>query len=237
MYIVLEGIVGSGKTTQVKKLGEYLRSVIASGAWRSSYKKNSLLYSGLLRASQWRVQNVIHVREPGTTPIAEDIRHLAQGKEWEDETMHPLTNAYLFAAARAQTLQTVVQPALERWDIVISDRCFLSSCAIQWEAQWVGVNTVLWINKEAVGKILPDIIFYLDVDIDLALSRTFDEGGDKFEKEGKEFYEAIVRWYEKCAKWKKLEWRFVRIDANRSEEKVFEKIIQYLNNSIRNIWH
>ena len=104
MYIVLEGIVGSGKTTQVKKLVEYFRQ---NGAV------------------------VTQVREPGTTPIAEDIRHLAQAKHWEEEAMHPLTNAYLYAAARAQTLQTIVKPALERGDIVISDRSFLSSCAIQ----------------------------------------------------------------------------------------------------------
>ncbi len=108
MYIVLEGIVGSGKTTQVKRLVEYFRS---------------------------QGKSVVHVREPGTTPIAEDIRYLAQSKEWTDEKMHPLANAYLYAAARAQTVHTVVYPALERGDIVISDRCFLSSCAIQGEAQ------------------------------------------------------------------------------------------------------
>ncbi len=87
MYILLEGIVGSGKTTQVRKLVEYFRS---------------------------EGKSVVQVREPGTTHIAEDIRHLAQGKTWEDETMHSITNAYLFAAARAQTLQTIVYPALER---------------------------------------------------------------------------------------------------------------------------
>jgi dTMP kinase len=87
MYIVFEGIVGSGKTTQAKKLVEY--------------------FCGLGKS-------VTHVREPGSTPIAEDIRHLAQGKEWKNETMHPLTNAYLYGAARAQTLETVVKPALER---------------------------------------------------------------------------------------------------------------------------
>ncbi len=53
------------------------------------------------------------MREPGSTPIAEDIRHLAQGKEWENESMHPITNAYLYAAARAQTLHTVVKPNLD----------------------------------------------------------------------------------------------------------------------------
>ena len=106
MYIVFEGIVGSGKSTQVKKLVELFHS-------------------------KYPDKNVIQVREPGSTPIAEDIRHFAQKKEWENEDMHPLTNAYLYAAARAQTLQTVVKPALERGDIVVSDRSFLSSCAIQ----------------------------------------------------------------------------------------------------------
>lgn len=205
MYIAFEGIVGAGKSTQVRRLVEYFRK-------------------------QWKT--VIHVREPGSTPIAEDIRYLAQVKHWEDEAMHPLTNAYLYAAARAQTLQTVVKPALERGDIVISDRCFLSSCVIQWEAQWLRMNRVIWINKEAVEKLLPDVIFYLDVDIDLALERTFDEGGDKFEKEGREFYKKIIWGYEKCSKWKKLEWRFVRIDANRSEDEVFNLIIQYITNTI-----
>jgi dTMP kinase len=104
MYIAIEGIVGSGKTTQVKKLVEY---------FRNNGKK------------------VTQVREPGSTPIAEDIRYLAQGKIWENEDMHPLTNCYLFSAARAQTLATVVEPALANGYTVISDRCFLSSAVIQ----------------------------------------------------------------------------------------------------------
>jgi dTMP kinase len=74
---------------------------------------------------------VIHVREPGSTQIAEDIRHLAQAKEWENEVIHPLTNAYLYAAARAQSLHTVVKPALESGMIVVSDRSFLTSVAYQ----------------------------------------------------------------------------------------------------------
>lgn len=75
------------------------------------------------------------VREPGSTPIAEEIRSLAQAKQWQDEDMHPITNAYLYAAARAQTLHTVVKPALESGKVVVSDRSFLSSLAYQGEAQ------------------------------------------------------------------------------------------------------
>ncbi len=228
MYIVLEGIVGSGKSTQVKKLVEYFDSVIARNEAIQFFQEPGLprrFSQEQKNSSQWQEQKVIQVREPWTTPIAEDIRYLAQGKTWDDEEMHPLTNAYLYAAARAQTLHTVVKPALERGDIVISDRSFLSSLAIQWEAQWLGIERVFEINREAIGDILPDIVFYLDIDVDLALSRIFDQSGDKFEREWKVFYEAIIHGYEKCEKLEIMKNRFVRIDANGSEEEIFKKII------------
>jgi dTMP kinase len=135
MYIVLEGIVGSGKTTQVQKLVEYFRRTPFvkgdKGDFVSGKNPQSLRDSSFAK----ELREVIHVREPGSTPIAEDIRHLAQGKEWEKESMHPLTNAYLYTAARSQTLHTIVKPTLDAGQIVISDRCFLSSCAYQGEAQ------------------------------------------------------------------------------------------------------
>ncbi len=94
-------------------------------------------------------REVIHVREPGGTPIAEDIRTLAQAKEW-DEPMHPVCNAYLYAAARAQSLHMVVEPALKQGKIVVADRSFVTSLAYQGEAQGLGFETVLAINAEAV---------------------------------------------------------------------------------------
>lgn len=235
VYIVFEGIVGSGKSTQAKRLVEHLNFVIANGALPecdnpANTDKDSLLFARLLRASQWQKPQVIYVREPGSTPIAEDIRNLAQKKEWENENMHPMTNAYLYAAARAQTLHTIVKPALESGKIVISDRSFISSCAIQWEAQWLGINTVLRINKSAVGKIFPDLVFYLDIDVDVSLSRTFDSFGDKFEREWKQFYESIVRGYEKCEKLEIMKKRFIRIDAGGNEDEIFERICSYLPN-------
>lgn len=201
MYIVFEGIVGSGKTTQVQKLVEYFKSL---------------------------GRDVVSVREPGSTQIAEDIRYLAQTKEWEGETMHPLTNAYLYSAARAQTLETVVKPTLDSGKIVISDRSFLSSCVIQGEAQWLGMERVLQINLPIVRDILSDIVFYLEVDIDTALGRTFDDAWDKFEREGRDFYEAITRGYEKCKTLDVVKDRFITIDANGSEEEVFDRIISHI---------
>ena len=204
MYIVFEGIVGSGKSTQSKRLVAFLRE-------------------------KYGTDMIVHVREPGSTPIAEDIRTLAQWKEWENETMHPLANAYLYAAARAQTLHTVVKPALEAGKIVISDRSFLSSVAYQGVAQWLGMGTVLRSNEKEIKNIFPDSIFYMDIDVDVALSRTFDTAGDKWEKMWKEFFQSIVRGYEKCEKWKPLKDRFIRIDAKGTQDEIFQKILVKLD--------
>jgi len=200
MYIVFEGIVGSGKSTQSKKLVEFL-------------------------TQKYGQEKIVHVREPGSTPIAEDIRYLCQGKEWENEKMHPLTNAYLYAAARAQTLHTVVTPALDRGQIVVSDRSFLSSCAYQGEAQWLGIDTILSVNTDAVEWCLPDIVFYMDIDVETSLSRTFDAIWDKWEKMWKDFFEKIVLGYEKCEKLEIMKNRFVRIDANRDPDSIFQDIL------------
>ncbi len=203
MYIVFEGIVGSGKTTQCKKLVEFLQK-------------------------KYGDEKILSVREPGSTSIAEDIRTLAQSKKWENENMHPLTNAYLYAAARAQLLHTVVQPALKSGKIVVSDRSFLSSCAYQGEAQWLGIDTILSLNQDAIGGIFPDMVFYMDIDVETALSRTFDTVWDKWENMGKDFFEAIVRGYDKCEKLDIMKNRFIRIDASGSQEEIFERIVNQL---------
>lgn len=204
MYIAFEGIVGAGKTTQVQRLVEYFTS---------------------------RGDAVVHVREPGATPIAEDIRILAQVQHWQDDEMHPLTNAYLYAAARSQTLHTVVKQALENKKIVISDRCFLSSVAYQGEAQWLGFDTVLSVNSEAIAGLIPDKVLYMDIDINTALARTFDTAWDKWENMGRAFFEKIIHGYNKCEDLPMMQDRFIRIDANRSEDSVFESIIQSLTES------
>lgn len=106
MYIVFEGIAGAGKSTQSKYLVEYLKN-------------------------NYPEKEIVLVHEPGSTPIAQDIRVLAQAKHWENDNMHPLTNAYLYAAARAQLLHTLVIPELQSGKIVIADRSFVSSLAYQ----------------------------------------------------------------------------------------------------------
>ena len=100
MYIVFEGIVGTGKTTQSKRLVKYLKE---------QHKKK-----------------VIWTREPGGTEIAEAIRKLVQGTKFK-EKMDPICDHYLYAAARAQSLSKIVKPSLKSKKFVVSDRSFISA--------------------------------------------------------------------------------------------------------------
>ncbi len=94
---------------------------------------------------------------------------------------------------------------------------------------------ILSVNHDAIHDVLPDVILYMDIDIDTALSRTFDEAGDKWESMGKEFFEKIAHGYEKCEKLDLLKDRIVRIDASGSEDEIFENIKKIISSKIRQV--
>lgn len=203
MYITFEWIVGTGKSTQSQLLHEYLM-------------KN------------FPEKYVLHVREPGSTGIAESIRVLAQWTKFEEE-MDPICEAYLYAAARAQLLKTKVKETLDGWWYVISDRCIVSSLAYQWYARGVGIDKVMSINRQATIECLPDIVIYLEADIEKSLARTFDEDGDKFETFGKWFFLKVERWYRQVSKMTEFcEQRYV-VDASWTKEEVHQRIRDVLS--------
>ena len=197
MYIVLEWVIGTGKSTQSKKLAAWFRDTTE--------------------------KEVIEVREPGGTEIAEAIRVLVQGTEFGEE-MSPLTDIYLYASARAQLLESLVRPALARWAIVISDRSFCSSLTIQWVAQGMWFERVWEINKQAVRDTMPDMILFMDLDVDIGLSRTFDGEGDKFEKRKAEFSHKIYEWCQMLFDFEHTKDLMRRVDASGSVEEVFERV-------------
>lgn len=203
MYIVFEGIVGTGKTTQSKLLGDYLNKVFPR-------------------------KKIIWTREPGGTEIADKIRKLVQGTEF-NEKMEPECESYLYAASRAQTLRTLVKPNLDEGNIVISDRSFLSSLSYQSFGRGLGIKKVWEINKIAIGDILPDLILFLDLDIKTALSRTNDEKGDKFEKLDTEFFLKARQGYLEAGKLDFLKDRFVIIKDHGSIEEVHKRIKTVVN--------
>ena len=200
MYIVLEGVVWTWKSTQSKLLFEYFQKKYPS-------------------------KKVLLVREPGWTIIAEAIRTLVQATDFP-EAMDPLTDVYLYAAARAQLIHTKIKETIATWWIVISDRNFCSSLAYQWYAQWLWIQRVWDINNEAVKEVLPDYIFFMDIDVANGLARTFDADGDKWERRNQDFFDKVYAWYEALFNFLPLAWIMNRIDASWTIEEVHTLLIE-----------
>lgn len=198
MYLVCEWVVGTGKTTQSKSIVAWLQD---SYPW----------------------QEVLWIREPWGTEIAEAIRTLVQWTPF-DESMQPLTDVYLYAAARAQLLWAVVKPALARGARVVSDRNVCSSLSYQWWTQWVTMETVRQINAPAVLDVLPTKILFFDLPVDVGLQRTFDAAGDKRETKGTAFFNHAYEWYLKIPELTPLGDVFERVDVSWTKEEVFKKL-------------
>jgi dTMP kinase len=132
--IAFEGVEGSGKSTQL----ELLRRVLES-----------------------RGREVVVTREPGGTPAGEQVRSVLLDPEVE---LHPRAEALLFAAARAELVEAVIRPALERGAVVLCDRYLDSSLAYQGAARGLGQGPVEEVNRFATGGLLPDLVVLLDLD-------------------------------------------------------------------------
>ena len=149
MFVTFEGIDGAGKTTQAGLLKEALE---AEG------------------------RDVLLTREPGGTPLGEQLRELLlYGGE-----ISPWTEAGLFMAARAELVHTVVAPALEQGLDVVCDRYIDSSLAYQGVARGLGVDRILELNLPAIRGLLPDRTFFLEIDVEVARSRR--ETRDRIER-------------------------------------------------------
>jgi len=147
LFISFEGLDGSGKTTQMALLADWLEE---------------------------RGVHFIRTREPGGTPLGVEIRHLLIGRS--DITITPLAEAFLFQADRAQHFETVVLPALELGTLVITDRCYDSSIAYQGAARGVGTELVERLSLLATQGHTPDLTILLDLDPSEVAERTNIEG-------------------------------------------------------------
>jgi dTMP kinase len=142
VFITFEGPEGSGKTTQIGRLCATLRA------------------KGL---------SVVQTREPGGTPIAEQIRTVLH--DTANQAMLPATEALLYSASRAQHVAEVIRPALERGAVVISDRFAESTMAYQGYGHGLSLEALKAITRFATGGLTPDLVIYLDLDVDQGLQR------------------------------------------------------------------
>lgn len=188
LYIIFEGIVGAGKSTQVRRLTQHLET---------RYKNRA----------------IINTFEPGGSEIANQIRQTVQATEFAEE-MHPMCEAYLFASSRAHTVNTIVKPQVDKGNIVISDRSFITGLAFQGYARGLGIEQILRINQPIIDIIQPDMVIYLSLDPQVGLSRVFDHHGDKFESETIDFFQQAQKGYQQVAQLPIMQkiWRSIDVD-------------------------
>jgi len=148
MFITFEGPDGSGKTTQVKLLADYLK--------KQGYQ-------------------VIVTREPGGTPIGDQIRNVLFNLKNTD--MHPRTEILLFQASRAQHVERLIKPSIEKRFIVLCDRFADSTIAYQGYGHQVDLKQIHAIVNFATGGLKPDLTLLFDIDVKEGLRRR-DRGGD-----------------------------------------------------------
>jgi dTMP kinase len=212
LYFVLEGLPRCGKSTQGKLLAEYLREKFPD-------------------------REIVLTREPGGGEIAEVIRTVVQGTPFIEE-MNAITEAYLYAASRAQTLRGIIEPARSRGAIIISDRSYNTSLAFQGVAKGLGIDKVWEINRIAVGDIFPDHVLLIDATAEECYRRAGLDRDvkDKHEANGFGFYQSVqdgyLQLYERDRE--SGQNRFHRIDGNRSIEEIHREITELVFGIIKN---
>ena len=200
MFITIEGPEGSGKTTAV------------------NYAVSKLEEMGY---------QIVRTREPGGTPIAEQIRNVILDKA--NTSMDKRTEALLYAAARRQHLVEKVWPALKEGKIVICDRYLDSSLAYQGGARKLGVDNVLEVNMFATEGTFPDLTLLFDIEPELGLARisaNADREVNRLDLEKLDFHRTVRNTFLELAK--RYPERFVIIDASQSKEEVANKTLEVI---------
>jgi dTMP kinase len=162
-------------------------------------------------------REVVLTREPGGTELGERVREIVLG----DTKISPWAEAALFAAARAELVATVIQPALEGGADVVCDRYLDSSLAYQGIARGLGVDRVLALNVNAIRGILPDVTFLLLVDPEEARRRS-GAPGDRIEREGEEFLREVDKAYRELGS--AFAGRITTIDASKPPDEVAKEV-------------
>ncbi len=168
VFIVFEGIDGCGKSTQLRALSKRLQA--------------------------YGIEPLV-IREPGGTPVGEQIREILLERPLE---MEPLTELLLYEASRSELTRTVLRPALQAGQVVLADRFAMASLAYQGYGRGLDLTLVRHFNTIATEGIEPSMTIILDVPVEVALARK-RSAFDRLERAGLEFHERVRRGYRELA--------------------------------------
>ena len=204
MFITFEGPEGSGKSTQIKLLTTYLQN------------------------KGW---SVITTREPGGTPIGDQIRACLH--DVNNTAMTPSAELLLYSASRAQLVGELIRPALAQGQIVLCDRYADSTLAYQGYGRGLDLASLHQITHFATGGLQPDLTLLLDLDVEAGLARRQSGGEEmnRLDREAVAFHQRVHRGYFQLVKTAPHRW--VVIDADRPIEAVQTEIRELVRGRIR----
>ena len=203
VFITVEGMEGSGKTTHCEKICAYLE--------RKGFE-------------------VVHVHEPGGTRIGEQVRDILLSPG--NEEMIDRAELFLFMASRAQLVEEVIRPAVKAGKIVVCDRYIDSTVAYQGYGRGVDETLIRSLNKFTIGNVEPDLTIILDLDTPIGLRRAKKRlsGGkpDRIEKRKLGFHQRVRQGYQAIARTEHVRVRVV--DADRDVRKTERAIKRHIDN-------
>ncbi len=202
LFITFEGIEGSGKTTQLHRLADFLRA---------------------------RGRTVVTTKEPGGTPIADRIRAILLDSK---NVIDPIAEVLLFAASRRQHTVEVIRPAHERGEVVLCDRYTDSTLAYQGFGRLLNLDQLRTLNRWATGDLDPDLTLLFDLAEEVGVSRAVDRNAqtvddeNRFEIEDLRFHRRVREGYLSMAVAEPG--RYAVVDAAGTPEEVFERTLETL---------